>query len=118
MINPVTTVIQVNLEMTLEVALREDKVSKVLIEDVFHDSEGAEEITFPATDKDLLVLTEKFLKFEISPKIFLQAIAIADYDCAAAFRYVDNYLTIPKKKNKRKHKNLLLFRSSPNFENN
>ncbi|QMS88182.1 hypothetical protein HUN01_11470 [Nostoc edaphicum CCNP1411] len=65
---------------------------KALIEDIFYDSEGTEETTFPATDEDLLILTEKFLGFEIPSKVFLQAIAIADYDGAAAFRYVDNYL--------------------------
>ena len=91
---------------------------KALIDDIFYDSEGTEETTFPATDEDLLILTEKFLGFEIPSKVFLQAIAIADYDCAAAFRYVDNYLAILKNKNKRKHKNLLVLRSSARFENN
>ncbi|MEH2315843.1 hypothetical protein [Nostoc sp.] len=91
---------------------------KALIEDTFHDSEGAETTTFAATDKNLLVLIEKFLGFEIPPKVFLQAIAIADYDCAAAFRYVENYLTILKNKNKRKHKNLLVLGYSTRFENN
>lgn len=38
---------------------------KALIEDIFSDPEETEEITFPATDKDLLILTEKFLGFEI-----------------------------------------------------
>jgi hypothetical protein len=93
-------------------------VYKVLIEDIFFDSEGAEETTFPATDQDLLILTEKFLGFEIPPKVFLQAIAIADYDCAAAFRYVDNYLTTLKNKNKPKHNKLLVLRSSARFDNN
>ncbi|MBD2529571.1 hypothetical protein H6G97_08300 [Nostoc flagelliforme FACHB-838] len=97
---------------------------KALLEDIFSNSEDAEDIedvedtTFPATDKDLLVLTEKFLGFEIPPKVFLQAIAIADYDCAAAFRYVDNYLTTLKNKNKRKHKKLLVLGASTKFENN
>jgi hypothetical protein len=93
-------------------------VYKALIEDIFSDSEEAEEITFPATDQDLLILTEKFLGFEIPPKVFLQAIAIADYDCASAFRYVDNYLATRKNKNKRKHKSLLLLNSAVGFENN
>jgi hypothetical protein len=93
-------------------------VYKGLIEDIFYDSEGAEETTFPATDEDLLILTEKFLGFEIPSKVFLQAIAIADYDSAAAFRYVDNYLTTLKNKNKRKHKKLLVLRSSTKFDNN
>lgn len=93
---------------------------KALIEDIFHDSEGLEETTFRATDEDLLILTEKFLGFEIPPKVFLQAIAIADYDSAAAFRYVDNYLTNLKNKNKckSKYKKLLVFGSSTKFDNN
>ncbi|MEH1888838.1 MAG: hypothetical protein V7K92_05005 [Nostoc sp.] len=91
---------------------------KALIEDIFHDPEEAEETTFPATDKDLLILTEKFLGFEIPSKVFLQAIAIADYDGAAAFRYVDNYLTTLKNKNKRKHKKLLVLGASTRFDNN
>lgn len=91
---------------------------KALIEDIFHDSQGTEETTFPATDQDLLILTEKFLGFEIPSKVFLQAIAIADYDCAAAFRYVENYLTVLKNKNKRKHKKLLVLGCSTRFDNN
>jgi hypothetical protein len=93
-------------------------VSKALIEDIFNDSEEAQEITFPATDRDLLILTEKFLGFEIPSKVFLQAIAIAAYDSASAFRYVDNYLAILKNKNKRKHKKLLAFKAAANCENN
>ncbi|MBD2676518.1 MULTISPECIES: hypothetical protein [Nostoc] len=93
-------------------------MSKALIEDIFNDSEEAQEITFPATDRDLLILTEKFLGFEIPSKVFLQAIAIAAYDCASAFRYVDNYLAMLKNKNKRKHKKLLVFKAATNFENN
>ncbi|MHC5739676.1 hypothetical protein [Nostoc sp.] len=91
---------------------------KALIDDIFSDSEGAEETTFPATDEDLLILTEKFLGFEIPSKVFLQAIAIADYDGAAAFRYIDNYLTTLKNKNKRKHQKLLVLGCSTKFENN
>ncbi|MEH2313594.1 MAG: hypothetical protein V7K18_25900 [Nostoc sp.] len=91
---------------------------KALIEDIFHDPEEIEETTFPATDKDLLILTEKFLRFEIPSKVFLQAIAIADYDGAAAFRYVDNYLTTLKNKNKPKHKKLLVLGASTRFDNN
>ncbi len=91
---------------------------KVLIDDIFSDSEGAEETTFPATDEDLLILTEKFLGFEIPSKIFLQAIAIADYDGAAAFRYVDNYLITVKNKKKRKQKKLLVLGCSTRFDNN
>jgi hypothetical protein len=93
-------------------------VYRALIEDIFFDAEDAEETTFPATDQELLVLTEKFLGFEIPSKVFLQAIAIADYDGAAAFRYVDNYLTTLKNKNKRKHKKLLVLGASTRFDNN
>lgn len=91
---------------------------KALIEDIFSDPEEAEETTFPATDEDLLNLTEKFLGFEIPSKVFLQAIAIADYDGAAAFRYVDNYLITIKNKNKRKQKKLLVLGASTKFDHN
>ncbi|MDZ8263252.1 hypothetical protein [Nostoc sp. ChiQUE01b] len=91
---------------------------KVLIDDIFSDSEGTEETTFPATDEDLLILTEKFLGFEIPSKVFLQAIAIADYDGAAAFRYVDNYLINLKNKKKPKQKKLLVLGCSTRFDNN
>ncbi|MGJ5634711.1 hypothetical protein [Nostoc sp. CALU 1950] len=91
---------------------------KTLIEDIFYDSEGTEETTFPATDEDLLTLTEKFLGFEIPSKVFLQAIAIADYDGAAAFRYVDNYLITLKNKKKCKQKKLLVLGCSTRFDNN
>ncbi|MEH2191355.1 MAG: hypothetical protein V7K98_01625 [Nostoc sp.] len=91
---------------------------RALIEDIFSDPEETEETTFPATDKDLLILTEKFLGFEIPSKVFLQAIAIADYDGAAAFRYVENYLTTLKNKNKRKHKKLLVLGASTRFDHN
>ncbi|MCC5607406.1 hypothetical protein LC612_11540 [Nostoc sp. CHAB 5834] len=91
---------------------------KALIEDIFFDPEETEETTFPGTDKDLLILTEKFLGFEIPSKVFLQAIAIADYDGAAAFRYVDNYLTTLKNQNKRKHKKLLVLGASTKYDNN
>jgi hypothetical protein len=93
-------------------------VYKALIEDIFSDPEETEETTFPATDKDLLILTEKFLAFEIPSKVFLQAIAIADYDSVAAFRYVDHYLTTLKNKNKPKQKKLLVLGASTKFDNN
>jgi hypothetical protein len=93
-------------------------VYRALIEDIFSDPEETEETTFPATDKDLLILTEKFLAFEIPSKVFLQAIAIADYDGVAAFRYVDHYLTTLKKKNKPKQKKLLVLGASTKFDNN
>lgn len=91
---------------------------KALIEDIFSDPEDVEQTSFPATDKDLLILTEKFLGFEIPSKVFLQAIAIADYDGAAAFRYVDNYLTTLKNKKKLKHKKLLVLGASTKYDNN
>jgi hypothetical protein len=96
-------------------------VYRALIEDIFYEpeeTEETEETTFPATDKDLLILTERFLAFEIPSKVFLQAIAIADYDGAAAFRYVDSYLNTLKNKNKRKHKKLLVLGASTKFDNN
>lgn len=91
-------------------------MSKTLIEDILDDSEWVQETTLPATDSDLLILTEKFLGFEIPANVFLQAISIAAYDCAAAFRYTDNYLAVLKTKNKRK--NLLSIESCREFENN
>ena len=91
---------------------------KAWLEDIFIDLEQSEETALPATDKDLMVLTEKLLEFEIPVKVFLQALDIAAYDCASAFRYVDNYLAILKNKNKRKHRKLLVFKAATNFENN
>ncbi|AFY43105.1 hypothetical protein [Nostoc sp. PCC 7107] len=90
-------------------------MSKALIEDIFNEPEWAEETAVPATDGELLMLTERISSFEIPIQVFLQAVAIAAYDCAAAFRYADNYLT-SHKQNKRK--NLRVFRSLRNFENN
>ncbi|WP_017652454.1 hypothetical protein [Fortiea contorta] len=91
-------------------------MSKALIQDIFSNPEEWEETALPATDKDLLVLTERLLEFEIPTQVFFQAIAIAAYDSASAFRYFDNYLATTKKKNK--IRNLLLSRSRKNFENN
>ncbi|MBD2363211.1 hypothetical protein H6G36_18805 [Anabaena minutissima FACHB-250] len=85
-------------------------MSKAVIEDIFYDPEWSEETTFPATDRDLLILTEKLSDEEVPTKVFFQAIAIAAYDGAAAFRYADNYLTTVKNKHKRKRKNVLLLR--------
>ncbi|MEA5503080.1 hypothetical protein VB735_08170 [Halotia wernerae UHCC 0503] len=56
-----------------------------------------QEIALPATDGELVLLTEKLLEVEIPTNVFFQAIAIAAYDCASAFRYADNYLTNLKK---------------------
>jgi hypothetical protein len=91
-------------------------MSKTLIEDIFNQPEWEEEIATPATDRDLLILTEQFLQFEIPTNVFLQAMAIAAYDCASALRYAENYITLLKKKNKRKK--VVFLRSVSNFENN
>ncbi|WP_414565938.1 MULTISPECIES: hypothetical protein [unclassified Anabaena] len=93
-------------------------MSRALIEDIFNEPEWSEETAFPATDKELLILTQQLSGFEVPIKVFLQAVAIAAYDCESAFRYADNYLTMVQRKNKGKSKNLLLFRTSPNFANN
>ncbi|MBU7586419.1 MAG: hypothetical protein KAF91_26745 [Nostoc sp. TH1S01] len=90
-------------------------MSKALIDNVFNEPEWAEETAVPATDRELLLLTERISRFEIPIQVFLQVVAIAAYDCASAFRYADNYL-MNHKKNKRK--NLRVFKSLRNFENN
>ncbi|WP_341530604.1 hypothetical protein WKK05_15775 [Nostoc sp. UHCC 0302] len=91
-------------------------MSLALIEDMFNEPEWSEESALPATDSELLILSEKLLEFEIPTKVFFQAIAIAAYDCASAFRYADNYLTTLKNKNK--HTALLMLEYASNFENN
>jgi hypothetical protein len=83
-------------------------MSKALIEDIFYDPEWSEDATFPATDNDLLILTQQLSHQEVPPKVFFQAIAIAAYDCASAFRYANNYLDSVKRKHKRK--NILMLR--------
>ncbi|MFB2770604.1 hypothetical protein ACE1AT_15120 [Pelatocladus sp. BLCC-F211] len=88
-------------------------MSKPLIEDIFDEPEQVKEITSPATDEDLLKLIQKFSGFETPTKVVLQAIAIATYDCASAFRYADNYLNILK--NKKQRKKLVLQESTPEF---
>jgi len=90
-------------------------MSKALIDDIFNEPEWAEETAVPATDRELLLLTERISSFEIPIQVFLQAVAIAAYDCKSAFRYADNYLTTHKKN---KRKNLRVFKSLRNFENN
>jgi hypothetical protein len=87
-------------------------MSKAVIEDIFYDPESSEETTFPATDRDLLLLTQKLCDEEVPTKVFFQAIAIAAYDGEAAFRYADNYLTTVKHKRKGKRKNVVLLRQS------
>ncbi|BAZ67757.1 MAG: hypothetical protein KME28_15815 [Pelatocladus maniniholoensis HA4357-MV3] len=74
---------------------------KPLIEDTFDQPEQVKDTTSPATDVDILKLIQKFSGFETPVKVVLQAIAIANYDCASAFRYADNYLNILK--NKKQH---------------
>lgn len=76
---------------------------KVFIEDMFDVPEGSEINALPATDQDMLALAEKLSGFEIPYKVFMQAITIAAYDTASAFRYADNYLTTKKRVNKSKN---------------
>lgn len=90
---------------------------KALIEDIFNEPECSEDAALPATDNELLILTEKLSRQYVPTKVFFQAVAIAAYDRASAFRYADNYLTTHKNKNKRKNI-LLLSKSVPDFENN
>jgi hypothetical protein len=82
-------------------------MSQVLIEDNFDSSDWAETVTVPATDEDLLILTQKLSNQLVPTKVFFQAVAIAAYDGASAFRYADNYLTSAKHKNKRRNALLL-----------
>ncbi|WP_427162205.1 hypothetical protein ACQFX9_11950 [Aliinostoc sp. HNIBRCY26] len=94
-------------------------MSRTVIEDVDYDPEWSEEITFPATDRDLLILTQRLCDQDVPTKVFFQAIAIAAYDGASAFRYADQYLTSVQHLHKRRRKNLLLFRKPLfNFDQN
>ncbi|HIK03308.1 MAG TPA: hypothetical protein IGS40_01115 [Trichormus sp. M33_DOE_039] len=94
-------------------------MSKAVIEDIYYDPEWSEEVTFPATDGDLLILTQRLCDQEVPSKVFFQAIAIAAYDGASAFRYADQYLTSVKHKYKRKRKSVILLRKSLfNFDQN
>lgn len=85
-------------------------MSKALIENSWDELEWAEETAFPATDDQLLILTQKLSELEIPIKVFLQAVSIAAYDCVSAFRYADKYLTLFQNQHKRKN--------FSNFENN
>lgn len=85
-------------------------MSKALIENAWNELEWAEKTAFPATDQQLLILTQKLSELEIPIKVFLQAVSIAAYDCVSAFRYADKYLTVFQNKHKRKN--------SSDFENN
>lgn len=53
----------------------------------------SQEIALPASNRDLVILAETLTNFEIPLNVLLQAMAIAAYDGAAAFRYADNYLS-------------------------
>ena len=77
-------------------------MSNALVENIFNEPESAEETAVPATDRELLLLTERISQFEIPIKVFLQVVAIAAYDRASAFRYADNYLTTHKKNQRQK----------------
>lgn len=76
---------------------------KVFIEDMFDLPEQQELNAVAATDEDFIALVEKLSGFEIPDKVFMQAITIASYDTASAFRYADNYLTTNKSVNKSKN---------------
>ncbi|MGH1396109.1 MAG: hypothetical protein ACRAVC_19075 [Trichormus sp.] len=92
---------------------------KAVIEDIFYDPDGSEDASLPATDGDLLILTQRLCDQEVPTKVFFQAIAIAAYDGAAAFRYADNYLARVKRQRQRRRKNVVLLRRSLcNFEQN
>lgn len=70
----------------------------------FGRSEPEEKNGLPATDEDLIALAQKFSDIQIPYQVFLQAIAIAAYDVASAFRYADNYLNTIKNATKRKNR--------------
>ena len=65
-----------------------------------NEPEWEEETAFPATDKELLFLTQKLAELEIPIKVFLQAVSIAAYDCFSAFRYADQYLSLAQNQHK------------------
>ncbi|BCL34431.1 hypothetical protein [Nostoc sp. MS1] len=96
-------------------------MSKLLIEDNFEDSfdssDWSEAVAVPATDEDLLILTQKLSNYLVPTQVFFQAVAIAAYDGASAFRYADNYLTSAKHKNKRRNV-FLLRKPLTNFDYN
>ncbi|MBW4641648.1 MAG: hypothetical protein KME23_01240 [Goleter apudmare HA4340-LM2] len=91
-------------------------MSKAWFEDILIDLEQSEEMAFPASDKDLLDLTEKLLEFDIPTKVFFQALDIATYDCASAIRYFEHYLTTIKKKHK--FRTLVFSRTASSCANN
>ncbi len=67
-------------------------MSDFLRNNPLNEPELSEETAFPATDQELLFLTQKLAEVEIPIKVFLQAVSIAAYDCLSAFRYADKYL--------------------------
>ncbi len=93
-------------------------MSKLLIEDNFDETEQVEELTIRATDEDFLTLMQKFSGSETPTKVVMQAMAIATYDRASAFRYADHYLDILKNKKKQKQKKLIVLDSVPKFSMN
>ncbi len=90
-------------------------MSRALLEHIFNNSECYQEmalpttdgnllvvtddqdIALPATDEELVLLTERLVEVEVPTNVFFQAVAIAAYDCASAFRYADNFLNNFKK---------------------
>lgn len=50
-----------------------------------------------ATEEELVLLAEKLTQVAIPLKVLLQALNIATYDKAAAFRYAEQYLNKTKK---------------------
>jgi hypothetical protein len=56
------------------------------------------ETTVAATEEESVLLAEKLTQVAIPLKVLMQALNIAKYDKAAAFRYADNYLKKTKKR--------------------
>ncbi|WP_292792378.1 hypothetical protein [Nostoc sp. NMS7] len=55
------------------------------------------EATVAATEEESVILAEKLTQVAIPLQVLLQALNIAKYDKAAAFRYADKYLNNIKK---------------------
>ena len=55
------------------------------------------ETTVAATEEESVILAEKLTQVAIPLEVLLQALNIAKYDKAAAFRYADKYLNDTKK---------------------
>ncbi|MCC5661612.1 hypothetical protein LC608_32635 [Nostoc sp. XA010] len=55
------------------------------------------EATVAATEEESVILAEKLTQVAIPLYVLLQALNIAKYDLAAAFRYADKYLTNTRK---------------------